>query len=242
MATVVTRRIPAAIRPYVPVSVFMLAVGILGFWASYFGHFVGGTPSVQPIIHLHAVVFVGWLLLVGAQAMLAANGRLALHIKIGNYGMAFGVLVFVVGVVSTLMMFQWHLRAGNTAKAQTTFFVGLTDIATFVPFLAAAWFYRRKPEVHKRLIIVATTCLLVAPVHRMHWFLGGPPAPVLAVLLIWLLPIYLGMAHDFITRRVVHPVYLIGIAAILYMKFLRVPIYQSDAWQSFSAWATAFYQ
>jgi len=55
------------------------------------------------------------------------------------------------------------------------------------------------------LIIVATCTLLIAPVHRMSWFLGGPPPPLVPVLLIWMAPIYVGMLYDLITRRIVHP-------------------------------------
>lgn len=61
------------------------------------------------------------------------------------------------------------------------------------------------------------------------------------VLLIWMAPIYVGMLYDWITRRIVHPVYLIGIVAIVYMKFWRIPMYQSKAWDAFADWVTRFY-
>lgn len=118
--------------------------------------------------------------------------------------------------------------------------IGLTDMLTFAPFLAAAWLFRRKPEVHKRLIIVATCVLLIAPVHRMNWLLGMPP-PVVPVLLIWLAPIYAGMIYDFVGRRIVPPVYLIGIGAILFMKFGRTPIARSEPWSAFTDWVMTFY-
>ena len=103
---------------------------------------------------------------------------------------------------------------GTWQAASIGLFVGLTDMLTFAPFSPPAWFYRGRPEVHKRLIIVATTILLIAPVHRMHWFLGRP-APVVAILLIWLARSISAMIHDFIRRRLVHPVYLLGILAVL---------------------------
>lgn len=109
----------------------------------------------------------------------------------------------------------------------------------FAPFLAAAWFYRRKPEIHKRLIIVASTILLIAAVHRMT-FLGGPPPPVPQLLLVWLAPICLGMGYDLVKRRTVHPVYLLGVAAVVYLKFLRKPLCNSEAWKDFVGWVTTF--
>ena len=166
---------------------------------------------------------------------------MALHMKVGKLVFAYGVLVAVVGIVATLAVFEMNLAVGDTAKARSKLFIGVTDMLTFLPFLAAAWIYRRKPEVHKRLIIVATTILLIAPAHRMSWFLGGPPPPVVPVLLIWMAPIYIGMIYDFVTRRIVHPVYLVGIVAIVYMKFWRIAIFRSDTWNAFADWVTRIY-
>jgi hypothetical protein len=166
---------------------------------------------------------------------------MAQHMKVGRWVMAYGALVPVVGVIATLAASRMHFLAGEVDRARGGLFVGLTDMLTFVPFLAAAWHFRGKPEIHKRLIIVATCILLIAPAHRMHWFLGGPPPPVVPVLLIWMAPIYIGMIYDFLARRIIHPVYLAGVAAILFMKFGRVFIARSDAWNRFADWVTGFY-
>lgn len=244
MATVITESVvphKASHRIYVPIAVLALVFAIVGFWATYYGPLLAGKATTRPLIQLHAAVFVGWLSLVIAQAAFAATNRLALHMKLGRYVMLYGALVVVMGVGASLASFGTHLRSGNLQRADMTLFIGLTDMLTFAPFLAAAWFYRRRPELHKRLIVVATTVLLIAPVHRMHWFLGGPPAPVTLVLLIWLAPIYLGMLHDLFTRRIVHPVYLIGILAVIYMKFWRIAMHQSETWRGIVNWLEKVY-
>ena len=226
----------SGLRIYFPIAVLALVIAIVGFWATYYGPLLAGNATTPVVIQVHAAVFVGWISLLMAQARLAAKHRLALHIKLGRYAMLYGALLVTMGVVATFVAFRTHLRSGNLQRAEMILFVGLTDILTFAPFLAAAWWYRTRPEMHKRLIVVATTILLVAPAHRMHWFLGGPPAPVAYVLLIWLAPIYLAMIHDFVTRRIVHPVYLIGILAVMYMKFWRSDLFRSPAWHAFSDW------
>lgn len=244
MATIATEtRIPSKLtrRIYVPIGILALAFAFVGFWASYYGPLLAGRATTPAIIQLHAAVFVGWLSLVIAQAGLAATNRLALHMKVGRYVMLYGAFVAVLGVVASFASFGRHVQNGDIQRADGILFIGLTDMLTFIPFLVAAWCYRRRHEVHKRLIIVATTVLLIAPVHRMHWFLGGPPAPVAYVLLIWLAPIYLAMLHDFVTRRIVHPVYLLGILAVIYMKFWRRPLHESESWSGFSEWLVRLY-
>jgi hypothetical protein len=227
-------------RPYFPIAIFTIVVALVGFWANYYGRILTGTVITPPIIQLHGAIFLGWLLLVTLQASLAARGRVAQHMRVGRWVMVYGVAVLAMGIVATLAAVGKHLDAGDMSEARMALFIPLTDMLVFGPFLAAAWIYRRRPEIHKRLIVVATCVLLIAPVHRMNWFLGMPP-PVLPILFIWLAPIYAGMIYDYVTRRIVHPVYLIGIAAILFMKFGRGAIAESAPWNAFNDWVMAFY-
>jgi len=64
--------------------------------------------------------------------------------------------------------------------------------------------------------------------------LGDPEAPlggVPARLLLWYSPVLVAMAHDLVTRRRVHPVYWIGVAAMT-VAFLRVPYSQTEQWHA----------
>ena len=245
MATVMTQptsvRAPAARRIYVPVGFVCAVIALLGFWPTYFGPLLlRGIPHPVPIIHLHATVFMSWVFLVITQAWLAASGRVALHMKVGKLGMAWGVIVLIVGWATAFVVFGDRVQAGNLAEARVRLIAPLTDLLFFAPVLAAAWIYRRKPEIHKRLIVVATTVLLIAAVHRMV-FLGGRPPPLPQLLAVWLSPILLGMIHDYVKRRMIHPVYLIGIGLVLAMKFGRRWIRGTEAWSEFTDWLATFY-
>jgi hypothetical protein len=70
-ATVAPWRAARSFRPYVPIAVFTIVVALVGFWANYYGRILTGTVTTPPIIQFHAAVFLGWLLLVTAQAVLA---------------------------------------------------------------------------------------------------------------------------------------------------------------------------
>jgi hypothetical protein len=225
---------------YVTVAILSVAIALAGFWPKYFGPLLAGTLQTDTMIHIHAVVFLGWLVIVGVQAWFAASGRIALHMRVGHYAMYWGVLVIVVGVVTAFTVFGDRIAAGNVEEARNRLFVPLTDLMVFVPFFAAAWLFRHKTEMHKRLIIVATTILLIAAVHRIP-FLGGRPPPVPQLLAVWLAPIYIGMIHDFIRTRRVSLVYLLGIGAVLFLKFGRMGLYSSQGWQDLSTWFATLY-
>jgi hypothetical protein len=108
----------------------------------------------------------------------------------------------------------------------------------FGGFFGAAIAYRRKPEIHKRLIILAAVAVMFAAVGRaltnVGVLLGDPDAPlggVPARLLLWYSPVLVAMAHDLVTRRRIHPVYWIGVVAMA-VAFLRVPYSQTDHWHA----------
>ena len=46
---------------------------------------------------------------------------------------------------------------------------------------------------------------------------------------IWLSPIFIGMLHDWITRRRIHPVYTIGSIALFLFAF-RLLVARSETW------------
>jgi hypothetical protein len=51
----------------------------------------------------------------------------------------------------------------------------------------------------------------------------------------------MAMVHDFRTKHMVHPVYVLGIPAMLTMR-LVVPLNTSPVWHAVATHITAFYQ
>ena len=72
-------------------------------------------------------------------------------------------------------------------------------------------------------------------------FFLGLPIALWKFMLVWPLPVYVAIIHDFRTKRIVHPVYVIGIAAMLAMR-LVLPLNRSAGCQAVAAHITAFYQ
>ena len=198
---------------YIGLSLFATLIAFVGFWPTYFGPLLAGTVDKPPVIHFHAVVYVGWLAVFIAQTVFAATGRFALHVRLGRIGIGYGVLVIVVGVITAFSMFAIRVRASQIEEARVSLLAPLVDMVVFAPFFGAAIYYRRKPELHKRLMIVATTALLIAAVGRMPFL--GTPRNLWLLQLIWISPILLAMGYDFFKRTIVHPIYVLGIVVSL---------------------------
>ncbi|HLF12942.1 MAG TPA: hypothetical protein VJA26_17210, partial [Gammaproteobacteria bacterium] len=128
-----------------------------------------------------------------------------------------------------------RVRAGQIEEAQVSLLAPLVDMMVFAPFFGAAVYYRRKPEWHKRLMIVATTALLIAAVGRMPFL--GTPRNLMLLQLIWISPILLAMGYDFLKRRIVHPIYVLGIVVFaLESPRMRGLGRETDAWRNISGW------
>ena len=226
-------------RLYLPATILIVVIAFIGFWPSYFGPALKGTVHVPPLIHLHAVIYVTWLALFATQVALAATNRVKLHMQLGRWIMAYGVLVVIGGLLAAAQGFGTRLATEEVFRAQRWLFGILRDLVFFVLFLIPGWIYRGKPEIHKRLMIMATAILVLPAVSRMSFL--GTPVPLWKFMLVWPIPVYLLMIHDFYKKRIIHPVYVIGLAAMLTMRLI-LPFGNSRAWQSIAAWITAFYR
>ena len=223
-------------RPfYIGLSVLMGIIAVAGFWPTYFGPLVRGTIEQPPIIHFHASIFSGWLVLFLIQAVLAATGRISWHLRLGRIGIGYGILLIIVGLFTGISRSADRLRVGEDAEG--LLFSAVADMVVFAGFFGAAIAFRRKPQIHKRLMMVAATMLLVAATARMS-FLPAPPLRLPVRLAVWFSPIVLAMTHDFRSRRLIHPVYLVGLGAFLIRIFSRGFIVETAAWSAFTRWVT----
>jgi hypothetical protein len=113
--------------------------------------------------------------------------------------------------------------------------VPLTTMLLFGVFAGAGLAWRRRPDVHKRFMALATIAILPPAIGRaMGWlFGGGRPALFFGAVGFFLLAI---VAYD--RRRLgrVHPVTLWGGLALMLSFPARLALGKTDFWLTFAAW------
>ena len=209
---------------YLAVTLVLIALVVRGFWGTYFGQLLGGGATRHWVIHLHGAIFSGWMLLLLAQVLLAATGRVRLHRRLGTAGIGYGALVLVAGLVVSFVSPVMHVRAGEWPldRAAAFMLLPLVDMVLFGGFFGAAIAYRGRPEVHKRLILAATIALAFAAVGRM--FDSAWP-----FLVVWLAPLVAAMAFDVFSSGRVHPTSVVSLA-VLALAFVRIFYMESPGW------------
>ena len=224
---------PKRVLFYAATCALLAIIVAAGFGPSYIGAMLSGvgTPLV---LHFHATVFAGWIALFTTQALLPAFGRVDLHRKLGKFGIGYAVFLVAVGLITTVNRVAFYFNDGQEARAKAFLIAPLSDMIVFPIFFSAAIAYRRQPEIHKRLMLVATVMLTIAAVGRMEFL----PSSYFATIAVWLSPLYLAMIYDFYKSRIIHPAYVIGLLTLAIVP-LRGRLTPSEEWQSFATWFVA---
>lgn len=231
-------------RFYIGLAVLMAVISVVGFWPKFFGPLLTtGQSPLAAVVQLHGVIYSGWVLLFATQVYLVSVGRIRQHQKVGQFGIYYGLALIPVGALAAFHRFYVQLAAGiELAQAQVKLLEPLTDITTFTAFFISAIVYRKKPEIHKRLMIVATTTLMIAPVSRLCnvFFLHNSVVPYkVAYFSIWFSPIVAAMAYDYIKRRVIYPIYPLGLVAFVILA-QRKQLAATDTWTDIASWLASF--
>ena len=246
-------------RFYVWMSGVCLAIAILGFMPSYFVPMVTGGFIGLPLMHIHGLILYSWMILFFAQTWLVATGRTPSHRTWGMLGISIvTAMVFMTLTLSASQIAMASLpgQPHGLARAMRTFkWVSVGGMIFVAATFALAIVNIRKPDVHKRLILLMTISMLGAPIARWFIFFFAPasdaalhindPLPYLEVPPIFVaippmivsdILLFIAIFHDWRTIGRVHPVYLIGGGVLLLYQVTLVPAANSGAWQAAATW------
>jgi hypothetical protein len=214
-------------------------VAFIGFAPTYWMPMATSTLKAGPLVHLHGLIFFGWSLYLVFQTWLASSGRIARHRAVGMLGVSFATAMTIFGTLVAIHTMKAAAAIGMRSEGIAFAIVPLSGIAFFAATFVLAVANVRRPETHKRLMMLAAISILDAAIARWFMTLLAPPGavgpPPVAVTVPPAMVAYLlvvaAMVRDWRSRGRPHPVYLIGGAALLLVKLLNLPISSSQAWQ-----------
>jgi hypothetical protein len=255
MATIAQARPrPLVSKFYVTMAAIFAAIAFGGFFGTYWLQLARGTFTGSPMMHLHGLLFSLWTLFFLSQALLVANRRLKTHRAWGLFGIALATAMLFTGLAVAIQGLQFRLDAGHGDAARAFSIVPITAVLMFAGFVTAAILNLRRPEWHKRFMLVATASLLQAAIARFFFLAAtgggagmrpglGPPQPIegtmVAGIIVELL-IVAAIIHDWRSHGRVHPAYLWGLGVMLAVHWLRPVVGYSESWYRFTDFLIAF--
>jgi hypothetical protein len=223
-------------RFYPQFALVLALLVIVAFSRTYYLRFLSDLPPLVTLVHLHGLVFTGWLALFVAQTRLIARDRVDLHMKLGIAGILLAACVVAIGVATAFHTAAIpRVRATGLTPAQFTV-VPFTSISLFAIFVGLGVALRRRAALHKRFMVLAMIAVLGPAVGRLLGLLELTPFLYLANPGIPALFVGWCLLQDWRRNRVVHPVYLIGGLLVIASWPLRMLVARSDWWQPIGAW------
>lgn len=205
---------------YVGMAAAVALIVIAGFSPRFSARLLQPPTRPPAILYVHVATFTGWVLLFLLQTTLTRLRRVGWHRTLGAGGIVLGSAMPVIGILTAIAMTRFHGREADPGS-QAFLAVSCFDMLAFGAAFGFAIYWRRRPEYHRRLMLMATCGLTVAAFARLPHALVPANTWYVAVDLLLLVAI----ARDRYLDGRVHPVYRLGVPALLAGQALTMWIY-----------------
>lgn len=197
--------------------VVLLVIVLVGFAPSFylraaFHH----TTKLPLLLYVHGVALTVWFSLPVVQGWLVQTKRLRLHRRLGYVAAGYAVVVIVLGMLANLRLIS---EVDSPADGENIVIWGnFFTLAMFAAFVALAVVFRKNPELHKRLTLLASISIVGPALARLpRWpvFAGGLEAGrnyAIGGLLIMFASL---ITYDVLVRKRPHTVSWVGMVLII---------------------------
>src|SRR6266511_2189566 len=220
---------------YIGMSVAVVITVFAGFSRTYYLRPYFNSAPLMPLLHLHGLVFSSWLLLFVTQTTLVAAHRTDIHRRLGILGGRSVIQKKMIGV-STAVIRASQGATPPDISPLSFLVIPLGDMFVFASLIGVGFYFRRRPDVHKRLMMLATISILAAAIARLPLAImqAGPPA-------------FFGLtdafivacvAYDLVTLKRIHRATAFAGLFIVASQPLRLMLGGTHAWLTFATWST----
>ena len=219
-------------RYYLIAAVGIIAIVLAGFSIDF--DLLFDMSSLSFLVRAHDLVMFAWVGVFFTQVFLVARHRVDLHRRLGIFGAALALLIVITGAYTSIVAARLggnHLPPGMPAIPflSSSFLL----LLTFTVLAGTGLAMRRRSDVHKRLMLLATLPLLDAALLRFisvytHWSIHASTTRNLMVLAC--------IVVDTVRYRRLHPAFVAGGLLILASDFTQVWLAGTMVWINFSNW------
>jgi hypothetical protein len=236
MSVIAPARPPSRLRLFFVVMASAVIIAVFAGFAPTFylrGSFTQTRP-MSVLLHVHGVVFSAWVSFFLVQTLLIARGSRRLHQRLGWIGAC--IAAAMIGLVIAAIVEELR-RVNGFPPPPLALALSAFDIIVFAILVGAALYFRKRSDWHKRLMLSATVVLLGAPMFRFVIHLIGrsdmAKVSIVSTLLVdaFFLPCF---AYDLLTRRRIHPAYLVALVLIVLDQVAQATVVSWTPWINFS--------
>lgn len=221
---------------YLLFGAMALAAILIGFSTTYFLPGMRGTLDIPWIVHAHGWLAIGWVALLIAQVVLVRSSRTRIHRKLGPLGLPLALGIWASGIATALWATGRDLP-GSGYAAYAIASGSTMSLTMFLLLASVALAMRRRPDWHKRLILLATVVLLWPAFFRFRHFVPSLPRPdIFLALLLANSPILIAAIRDKLRFGAVHPAWKWVGSAVFIEQVLELVAFETGANQAPGEW------
>jgi hypothetical protein len=209
---------------YFATSVLFPAIVVWGFSRTVNQSLFHAAVPRPPILWVHSVVFSSWVVFFLFQSVLVRTRNVEWHRFFGWFGAALGATMVPLGVATAIAMSRFNANQLHQAGVEPFLIIPLFDIAAFGTLVALAIAWRKRSELHRRMLFMATCMLLNAPLDRFDFIFNHDLGFFCLDLIIGL-----GMVRDLLVNRRMHRAYLITLPVLVALQSLALYMWHSEA-------------
>jgi hypothetical protein len=226
-------------RPFfLGVAIAIAILVLAGFARTFYLHGLFGVPAPATFMSFHGALMSGWILLYLVQTWLVSVRRLRWHRTLGVFGACYAAVIAVVGCMATLIAAAREVRAHSpfVSSQLDVLALELAQMLLFACLVGAAVRLRNRHDWHKRLMLLATLCILPNAVVRLSLLTSSELlSQNIALLTLWALLVVAVVAIDTFRRRRLHPAFGFVGAAVLLIMYCGHFVGISQPWFRFAS-------
>ncbi len=193
----------------------------------------GSFPTAPPVVHLHGIVFFSWMILLIVQPVLVGTRNVALHRSVGTFGIALATAIMFMGLITQLLGAA-HSREHPTTNLYNGVYLGIMAVTGFGLMFTLAIRNTRRPEIHRRMILLAMLPVLPPGIHRFYMVpLGLKDFPIAAMYTTLDAMALAILIQEWRSTRRISGYTLLGVGWILVQQALHYPVTHSQWFANF---------
>ena len=215
---------------YTWVAVLIPILVLVGFAPTYYLRSLFGRPTLSVLVHLHGIVMTSWIALFIVQVRLVAAHRVKLHRRLGVIGIFLTALVIMVGTITAISA---AARGSGPGPPLVFLAIPLGDILVFAILAGISLYFRRRTDIHKRLMLLAALSILGAAIGRFPLEFFQTPRGFFGLIDICVIAC---VAYDTVKNHKLHQAFALGALLIIVSQPLRLMLSGTEAWMQFASW------
>ena len=224
---------------YLGFGLFAFAVVLIGFSTTYIVPMARRSFTAPWVVHLHGASALGWVLLLIFQARLVRTRRTPLHRRIGQAGLPLAIVIWATGIATAAWAASRDWAELGTAATSSLAGTAI-GLSLYLLLVIAAVAMRRRPDWHKRLVILATIQVLWPAFFRWRHLLPMVPQPeIWLALVVAYLPVGVAALRDRWLYGRIHPVWLFVAPALIVEQSVEFAFFDQGALRSLGRWLHA---